>query len=600
MNVINQVVADDYAIYNGDSCEVVKALNDESVGYIIYSPPFDSLYTYSNSDRDMGNSEKGEFMDHFAFLAKELFRILKSGRLMSFHCMNLPTSKVRDGFIGIRDFRGELIRLFESVGFIFHSEVCIWKDPVIAQQRTKALGLLHKQLVKDSAMSRQGLADYLVTMRKPGINAEPIEGGLKYYCGDGAPIASKFDEEKGNLNRGSIEVWQRYASPVWMDINPSNTLSLKGSRDDEDEKHICPLQLDVIERALQLWTNEGDVVFTPFLGIGSEVYQSLKMNRKGIGIELKSSYFNKHTPYKLACSATPSPNDYTELGNHTEFLNVMSLSEMLSMYFVHDGGDTSEWILKGHAIKPFWKFISSWAVFFTKPSDLGYSAEEDAKFKLPPLKMQHVEVESQSKGSLFAIAAQTLQERRQAKKDSLEQRCEKVAGICNASNENFLIWCELNDEGAMLKKLVADSVEIKGSDSDEFKARAMSDFANGKIKCLITKPKIAGFGMNWQKHCANVIYASLSDSFEGFFQSLRRVYRYGQTREVTCYIITSEAEANVLANIRRKEAEFYKMIEGCLEQTRELVLSEIKRVSREKSEYNPSVAMSLPEFLRVG
>ena len=155
------------------------------------------------------------------------------------------------------------------MGFIFHSEVCIWKDPVIAQQRTKALGLLHKQLVKDSAMSRQGIPDYLVTMRKPGINAEPIEGGLKYYCGDGAPIASKFDEEKGNLNRGSIEVWQRYASPVWMDINPSNTLSLKGSRDDED-----------------------DVVFTPFLGIGSEVYQSLKMNRKGIGIELKSSYFN--------------------------------------------------------------------------------------------------------------------------------------------------------------------------------------------------------------------------------------------------------------------------------------------------------------------
>ena len=141
-------------------------------------------------------------------------------------------------------------------------------------------------------MSRQGIPDYLVTMRKPGINAEPIEGGLKYYCGDGAPIASKFDEEKGNLNRGSIEVWQRYASPVWMDINPSNTLSLKGSRDDEDEKHICPLQLDVIERALQLWSNEGDVVFTPFLGIGSEVYQSLKMNRKGIGIELKSSYFN--------------------------------------------------------------------------------------------------------------------------------------------------------------------------------------------------------------------------------------------------------------------------------------------------------------------
>lgn len=169
MNVINQVVADDYAIYNGDSCEVVKALGDESIGYIIYSPPFDSLYTYSNSDRDMGNSEKGEFMEHFAFLAKDLFRVLKSGRLMSFHCMNLPTSKVRDGFIGIRDFRGELIRLFESVGFIFHSEVCIWKDPVITQQRTKALGLLHKQLVKDSAMSDFANGKIKCLITKPKI-----------------------------------------------------------------------------------------------------------------------------------------------------------------------------------------------------------------------------------------------------------------------------------------------------------------------------------------------------------------------------------------------------------------------------------------------
>lgn len=292
MKVLDQVISDEYAIYNGDSCEVIKKLNDESIDYMIYSPPFDSLYTYSNSDRYMGNSDKGEFIKHFEFLAKDLFRVLKSGRLMSFHCMNLPTSKVKDGYIGIRDFRGELIRLFQKVGFIFHSEVCIWKDPVIAQQRTKALGLLHKQLVKDSAMSRQGIADYLVTMRKPGTNAEPISGGLTYYCGDGNPITSNFDEDKGNLNRGSIEVWQRYASPVWMDINPSNTLALKGSKDEDDEKHICPLQLDVIERALQLWSNEGDIVFTPFLGIGSEVYQALKMRRKGIGIELKSSYFN--------------------------------------------------------------------------------------------------------------------------------------------------------------------------------------------------------------------------------------------------------------------------------------------------------------------
>jgi helicase domain protein len=307
----------------------------------------------------------------------------------------------------------------------------------------------------------------------------------------------------------------------------------------------------------------------------------------------------KSTPYKLACSATPSPNDYTELGNHTEFLNIMSLTEMLSMYFVHDGGETSKWILKGHAVKPFWEFIATWAAFFTKPSDLGYSADEDAKFKLPKLNLEHIEVESTPSDTLFAVAAQTLNERRAAKRDSLKQRCEKVAEICNGSDENFLIWCELNDEGALLKKLVKQSIEIKGSDSDEFKARVMQSFANGRIKCLITKPKIAGFGMNWQKHCANVIYASLSDSFEGFFQSLRRVYRYGQKREVNCYIITSEAEANVIANIRRKEAEFLKMIEGVINKTKEAIQKEIEQVSVNKTEYEPKIEMKIPNFIKA-
>ncbi len=290
MKVINQKITENYGIYNGDSTEVIKGIPDNSIHYSIYSPPFDSLYTYSNSDRDMGNSEKGEFMQHFKFLASELHRVLMPGRLMSFHCMNLPTSKQRDGFIGIRDFRGELIKLFESVGFIFHSEVCIWKDPVVAQQRTKALGLLHKQIVKDSAMSRQGIPDYLVTMRKHGDNPEPISGAFQYYNGTDN-INKEFDDSKGRLNRGSIETWQRYASPVWMDINPSCTLQHKSAREDDDERHICPLQLDVIERALQLWSNEGDTVLTPFLGIGSEAYQALKMGRKAIGIELKGSYY---------------------------------------------------------------------------------------------------------------------------------------------------------------------------------------------------------------------------------------------------------------------------------------------------------------------
>ncbi len=293
MKVINQSVTDKYAVYHGDSTVVTKGIPDNSIHYSIYSPPFDSLYTYSNSDRDMGNSAKGEFMDHFKFLAEEMHRIIMPGRLMSFHCMNLPTSKVRDGYIGIRDFRGELIRLFQSVGFIFHSEVVIWKDPVVAQQRTKALGLLHKTIVKDSSMSRQGIPDYLVTMRKLGVNTEPISGGFKYCNGELAPITKDFDESKSNMNRGSIETWQRYASPIWMDINPSCTLQHRSARDAEDERHICPLQLEVIERALQLWTNEGDTVFTPFMGIGSEVHQSLIMNRKAVGIELKESYYNQ-------------------------------------------------------------------------------------------------------------------------------------------------------------------------------------------------------------------------------------------------------------------------------------------------------------------
>lgn len=273
MNVLNQTIKENYSLYNGDSCEIMTSIPDNSIHYSIFSPPFADLYVYSNSERDMGNCKsKSEFYEHFRFIVKELYRIMINGRLVSFHCMNLPTSKQRDGFIGITDFRGELIRLFEECGFIYHSEVCIWKDPVIAMQRTKALGLLHKQIKKDSAMCRQGIADYLVTMRKPGENPERI---------------THTDETF------PVKVWQNYASPVWMDINPSNTLQRTSAREEKDEKHICPLQLDVIERGINLWTNPNDIVFTPFMGIGSEIYQALKMGRRGIGIELKESYYNQ-------------------------------------------------------------------------------------------------------------------------------------------------------------------------------------------------------------------------------------------------------------------------------------------------------------------
>ena len=273
VKVINQVIEDKYSLYHGDSVEILRGLPDNSIDFSIFSPPFASLYTYSNSDRDMGNCQKDEqFYEQFKFLIKELYRVIKPGRLLSFHCMNLPTSKCRDGVIGLKDFRGELIRLFVDEGWIYHSEVCIWKNPVVAMQRTKALGLLWKQLKKDSCMSRQGIPDFLVTMRKPGENLERVS----------------HTEEEFPCN-----LWQQYASPVWMDINPSNTLQKNSARDEKDEKHICLLQLEVIQRALELWTNPNDIVLDPFNGIGSSVYQSLKMGRRGIGVELKDSYFQQ-------------------------------------------------------------------------------------------------------------------------------------------------------------------------------------------------------------------------------------------------------------------------------------------------------------------
>jgi len=267
----NVAESENWKVYLGDCVEVAREIQENTIDFSIFSPPFSSLYTYSASDRDMGNCKNDqEFADHFWFLVPELLRITKPGRLCAFHCMNLPTSKVRDGVIGIKDFRGQVV---------------IWKDPVIAMQRTKALGLLHKQLKKDSCMSRQGIPDYLVVMRKPGDNPKPVTGELEYFAGD----QETFTQTK-NL---SIDVWQRYASPVWMDINPSNTLQRTSAREDKDERHICPLQLDVIERAMQLWTNKGDLVFSPFTGIGSEGYQALKMGRLFVGAELKESYWKQ-------------------------------------------------------------------------------------------------------------------------------------------------------------------------------------------------------------------------------------------------------------------------------------------------------------------
>ena len=272
--VITQKIAERYAVYNADCVEVARQIPTDSIHYSISSIPFASLYTYSNSERDMGNCRNyDEFVDHISFLIYEWHRITMPGRLVSIHCMNLPTSKQHHGVIGIQDFRGDIIRMFQKAGFIYHSEVCIWKDPVTAMQRTKALGLLHKTIRKDSAMSRQGIPDYLVTFRKEGTNPEPVAHTHETF---------------------PVSLWQRYASPVWMDINPSKTLQRESAREDKDERHICPLQLEVIERGIELWSNPNDIVYDPFGGIGSTGYVALKMGRRTVMSELKESYYKQN------------------------------------------------------------------------------------------------------------------------------------------------------------------------------------------------------------------------------------------------------------------------------------------------------------------
>jgi hypothetical protein len=274
MNVLDQEVNDRFAAYHGDCCEVLKGLPDRSIHYGIWSPPFASLFTYSSSPRDMGNSrDYREFFDQHDYLVRELLRVVIPGRLISFHCMLLPTSKSMHGYIGLQDFRGDLIRAFTKHGWIHHSEVVIRKDPVTAMQRTKALGLLHKTVRGNASMSRQGIPDYLVTMRAPG----EIAGEDRVTHGDEYPVS----------------LWQRVAEPVWTDIDPSDTLQKESAREEEDEKHICPLQLEVIRRSVRLWTNPGDTVLTPFGGIGSEGYVALEEGRRAVLVELKRSYYEQ-------------------------------------------------------------------------------------------------------------------------------------------------------------------------------------------------------------------------------------------------------------------------------------------------------------------
>lgn len=303
MTVADQVTGQGWHLWNGDCCEVARGLPAASVDYMIYSPPFISLYTFSDDPRDMSNCRAdSQFWQHYRFLVSECFRALKPGRLVSIHCMNLPTSKMRDGFIGLRDFRGDIIRAHQDAGFYFHSEVVIRKDPVSAMQRSKAIGLLHKQIVKDSSLSRMAVPDYVITMRKPGDNTEPISGMFDAYYGNETTPDGPLTTESAyfgarTFRPGTVEysiaVWQRYAEPVWMDIAQGDVLSRKEARAEADEAHIAPLQLTVIRRCIELWSNPGDTIFSPFAGIGSELYVALQMGRKALGVELKPSYFEQ-------------------------------------------------------------------------------------------------------------------------------------------------------------------------------------------------------------------------------------------------------------------------------------------------------------------
>ena len=261
---------ENFNLVHGDCIEGISKLENESIHFSVFSPPFADLYTYSDNIADMGNCKNyNEFFEHFNFLTPELNRVMIQGRLVAVHCMDLPIQKGKEGYIGLRDFSGMLIKNFQDNGFIYHSRITIWKDPVVEMQRTKALGLLHKQLKKDSSMSRVGNPDYVLLFRKQGDNPIPIKQDI------------------------SVDLWQKYASPVWFDINQTNTLQKESAREDQDEKHICPLQLDVIERLITLYSQKGEMILSPFAGIGSEGYTAIRLDRNFTGFELKESYYKQ-------------------------------------------------------------------------------------------------------------------------------------------------------------------------------------------------------------------------------------------------------------------------------------------------------------------
>lgn len=337
--------------------------------------------------------------------------------------------------------------------------------------------------------------------------------------------------------------------------------------------------------------------FTP------EVFGGLVLDESSIIKHQTSKTRNKvlemyrDTQFKLACTATPAPNDHMELGNHSEFVGAMTQTEMLSTFFINDVSHGVKWRLKGHAKNAFWEWLASWACVITKPSDLGY---DDNGFNLPQLHIEEHIVKSdngEQNGQLMMIPklASTLSERRQARRDSMADRCELAKSLL-IDGQN-LIWCDLNDESKYLIEIIDNAVEVKGSDTDKHKTNSMLDFAKNEAKTLVTKPKIAGFGMNWQ-NCHNMIFVGLSDSYEMMYQAIRRCWRFGQTQDVNVHIVISEAEGAVKRNIERKEKQSQEMITEMVKYTKDILTKEIHGIINEKIEYNANLDMIIPEWLR--
>lgn len=375
-------------------------------------------------------------------------------------------------------------------------------------------------------------------------------------------------------------------------------LAVVGQTKKEGEKfgidiHICRKQEDVLP-GINITNYE---ILEHF---ESSTFECVVLDESSILKSFTSSTRNElidkfaRTPYKLACTATPSPNDHSELGNHAEFLGIMSRSEMLATYFIHDSGDTSKWRLKGYGEKKFWEWVATWAVCVRNPSDLGYSADG---YELPPLNLIEHFVESEpGEYELVAKLAETLSERREARKKSMDDRVEVARRLVDSSADEWLVWCDYNAESEALRRAISDSVEVVGSDSPDYKAETALNFADGKIKALVSKPSIYGFGMNFQ-NCHQMIFCGISDSYEQFYQAIRRCWRFGQNNPVDAHIIISEAERNVLENIKRKQKQMDELQDNMVSLMRDVTMSEIKHTTRITEEYKPKERMELPEWM---